>query len=100
MFIASANSMEIPAPLLDRMEVIRLPGYTEHEKVNISIRHLVPKQMKLNGLSSDEFQISEGAIRDIIRYYTREAGVRNLERDISKICRKVVTKLVTKKPGA
>jgi ATP-dependent Lon protease len=90
MFVATANSMNIPGPLLDRMEVIRLPGYTEDEKTNIAQNYLVPKQMKSNGLSEDELSISEAAIRDIVRYYTREAGVRNLEREISKICRKVV----------
>ncbi|WP_018954192.1 endopeptidase La [Thioalkalivibrio sulfidiphilus] len=90
MFVATANSMNIPGPLLDRMEVIRLPGYTEDEKTSIAMNYLVPKQMKNNGLKEDELSISEAAIRDIVRYYTREAGVRNLEREISKICRKVV----------
>ncbi|OOG28699.1 endopeptidase La [Thioalkalivibrio denitrificans] len=90
MFVATANSMNIPGPLLDRMEVIRLPGYTEDEKTNIAQNYLVPKQMKNNGLKEDELSISEAAIRDMVRYYTREAGVRNLEREISKICRKVV----------
>lgn len=97
MFIATANSMEIPPPLLDRMEVIRLAGYTEHEKLNIARGHLLQKQIKQNGLTDDEIYISDGALLDIIRYYTREAGVRNLERDISKICRKVVKDLVSKK---
>lgn len=97
MFIATANSMEIPAPLLDRMEVIRLPGYTEHEKENIARRHLIPKQVKQNGLTENEIYISDGAILDMIRYYTREAGVRNLEREIAKVCRKVVKDLVSKK---
>jgi ATP-dependent Lon protease len=82
--------MNIPGPLLDRMEVIRLSGYTEDEKVNIAQRYLLPKQIKTNGLKDGELKITEGAIRDIIRYYTREAGVRGLEREISKICRKVV----------
>lgn len=95
MFIATANSLEIPAPLLDRMEVIRLAGYTEDEKVNIAINYLVPKQIELNGLDDDEISISEGAIREIIRHYTREAGVRNLERDIANICRKVVKFILT-----
>ncbi|MCG5514835.1 MULTISPECIES: endopeptidase La [unclassified Ectothiorhodospira] len=90
MFVATANSMNIPGPLLDRMEVIRLPGYTEDEKTNIAQNYLVPKQVKNNGLKEDELVISEAAIRDIVRYYTRESGVRNLEREISKVCRKVV----------
>ncbi len=91
MFVATANSMNIPGPLLDRMEVIRLPGYTEDEKTNIAMRYLVPKQMSNNGVKEDELKITETAVRDVIRHYTREAGVRNLEREISKICRKVVT---------
>ncbi len=90
MFVATANSMNIPAPLLDRMEVIRLSGYTEDEKVNIAERYLIPKQMKNNGLKPEELEIRESAVRDIVRYYTREAGVRGLEREIAKICRKVV----------
>ncbi len=90
MFVATSNSMNIPGPLLDRMEVIRLPGYTEDEKTNIAKNYLIPKQIKGNGLEEGELTISESAVRDIIRYYTREAGVRNLEREISKICRKVV----------
>ena len=90
MFICTSNSMNIPAPLLDRMEIINLPGYTEDEKVNIAQKYLLPKQMKNNGLKEGELTISEAAIRDLIRYYTREAGVRSLEREISKICRKVV----------
>jgi ATP-dependent Lon protease len=97
MFVATANTMNIPAPLLDRMEVIRLSGYTEDEKVNIAMRYLLPKQMKNNGLKADELSVSESAIRDIVRYYTREAGVRSLEREISKICRKVVKSLLIKK---
>ncbi len=96
LFVATANTMNIPAPLLDRMEVIRLPGYTEDEKINIAMRYLIPKQMRNNGLKSSELTISESAITDIIRYYTREAGVRNLEREISKICRKVVKGLLLK----
>jgi len=98
MFVATANSMNIPGPLLDRMEVIRLAGYTEDEKVNIAERYLVQKQVKAAGLQEDEVRISESAIRDIIRYYTREAGVRNLEREISKICRKVVKQILLE-PG-
>ncbi len=97
MFIATANSLEIPAPLLDRMEVIRLAGYTEDEKISIAEHYLVPKQIMLNGLSKDEITISEGAVREIIRHYTREAGVRNLERDIANICRKVVKDILSNK---
>lgn len=96
MFIATANSLEIPAPLLDRMEVIRLAGYTEDEKVNITERYLLPKQLKLNGLKENELTVNEGAVRDIVRHYTREAGVRNLEREVAKICRKVVKDVLTK----
>jgi ATP-dependent Lon protease len=96
MFVATANTMNIPGPLLDRMEVIRLSGYTEDEKVNIAERYLVPKQITAAGLKDDEIQIVESAIRDIIRFYTREAGVRNLEREISKICRKVVKQILLK----
>jgi ATP-dependent Lon protease len=97
MFVATANSYNIPAALLDRMEVIRLSGYTEDEKTNISQRYLLPKQIKNNGLKNSEISVAESAIRDIIRYYTREAGVRSLEREISKICRKVVKMLLLKK---
>src|SRR5690349_11737427 len=100
MFVATANTMNIPAPLLDRMEVIRLSGYTEDEKINIAMRYLVPKQLKNHGLKPEEINVSESAIRDIIRYYTRESGVRNLEREISKICRKVVKSLVLRKRDA
>ncbi len=96
MFVCTANSLNIPAPLLDRMEVIRIPGYTEDEKLNIALRYLVPKQMKENGLKEDELKITESAVRDIIQHYTRESGVRNLEREISKICRKVVKMLLLK----
>ena len=97
MFVATANSMNIPGPLLDRMEVIRLAGYTEDEKINIALRYLLPKQMENNGIDAQEISVSDGAIRDIVRYYTREAGVRSLEREISKICRKVVTAISVKK---
>ena len=93
MWIATANSLNIPPALADRMEVIRIPGYTEAEKINIAQRYLVPKQLKANGLKVAELQIAEPAIRDMVRYYTRESGVRNLEREISKICRKVVKEL-------
>ncbi len=96
MFVATANTMNIPAPLLDRMEVIRIAGYTEDEKINIALNYLIPKQIRNNGLKDGEINISETAVRDIIRYYTREAGVRNLERDIAKICRKVVKNLLLK----
>ncbi|MCE9569820.1 MAG: endopeptidase La [Rhodocyclales bacterium] len=96
MFVATANTLNIPAALLDRLEVIRLAGYTEDEKVNIALRYLVPKQMKNNGIKRDELGITEDALRDIVRYYSREAGVRALEREISKICRKVVKSLVMK----
>ena len=97
MFVATSNSLNIPPPLLDRMEVIRLSGYTEDEKVSIAQRYLLPKQKKNNGLQATEIDVAEEAIRDIIRYYTREAGVRSLEREISKICRKVVKLLLLKK---
>ncbi|MGC6481854.1 MAG: endopeptidase La [Porticoccaceae bacterium] len=94
MFICTSNSMNIPGPLLDRMEVIRIPGYTEDEKVAIAEKYLIPKQSKANGLKANELEIQPDALRDIIRFYTREAGVRGLERDIAKICRKTVTKNV------
>ena len=97
MFVATSNSMNIPGPLLDRMEVIRLSGYTEDEKLNIAMRHLLHKQMERNGLKAKELIVKEEAILDIIRYYTREAGVRNLEREISKICRKAVKNLLLDK---
>ena len=97
MFVATANSMNIPAPLLDRMEVIRLSGYTEDEKVNIALKYLLPKQIKNNGLREGELSVAEAAVRDIVRYYTREAGVRSLDREVSKICRKAVKALLTKK---
>ncbi len=99
MFVATSNSYNIPPALLDRMEVIRLSGYTEDEKTSIALRYLLPKQLKNNGLKEEEIKVEETAIRDIIRYYTREAGVRSLEREVSKICRKVVKMLLLKKPG-
>ena len=94
MFICTSNSMNIPGPLLDRMEVIRIPGYTEDEKVAIAEKYLIPKQCKANGLKANELEIDQDTLRDIVRFYTREAGVRGLERDIAKICRKTVTKNV------
>jgi ATP-dependent Lon protease len=94
MFVATANTLNIPPALLDRMEVIRLSGYTEDEKINIATRYLLPKQLKNNGLKRDEVRVGEASLRDIVRYYTREAGVRSLEREVSKICRKVVRQLV------
>jgi ATP-dependent Lon protease len=97
MFVATSNSMDIPGPLLDRMEVIRLAGYTEDEKLNIASQHLIAKQIERNGLKANEIKIDDSAIIDIIRYYTREAGVRNLALEISKICHKVVTEILTKK---
>jgi ATP-dependent Lon protease len=97
MFVATSNSMNIPPALLDRMEVIRLSGYTEDEKTNIAIKYLLPKQLKNNGVKEAELSISDAAVRDIVRYYTREAGVRSLERELSKICRKVVKGLQLKK---
>ena len=97
MFVATSNSMNIPAALLDRMEVIRLSGYTEDEKTRIAIKYLLPKQMKNNGVKGEELDITEVAVRDMVRYYTREAGVRSLERELAKICRKVVKGLLLKK---
>jgi len=99
MFVATANSMNIPGPLLDRMEVIRIPGYTENEKLNIASRYLIPRKMKDNGVKDTELEISDEAILSIIRGYTRESGVRSLEREISKICRKVVTEVLLGKAG-
>ena len=97
MFVATANSMNIPEPLLDRMEIIRLPGYTEAEKESIANKHLLPKQLKAHGLKKSEIKITGKAIKDIIQYYSREAGVRKLEQELSKICRKAVKKLLTDK---
>ncbi|NCZ46520.1 MAG: endopeptidase La, partial [Betaproteobacteria bacterium] len=100
MFVATANTLNIPPALLDRMEVIRLSGYTEDEKVHIAQRYLLPKQMTNNGLKGNELSVAESAVRDIVRYYTREAGVRSLEREISKICRKVVKALLLAKKSS
>lgn len=97
MFVATSNTMNIPAPLLDRMEVIRLSGYTESEKINIAMRYLLPKQLKTHGLKDTEISVPESVVRDVVRYYTREAGVRSLEREIAKICRKVVKELLLRK---
>ena len=98
MFVATSNSLNIPGPLLDRMEVIRIPGYTEDEKLHIAQNYLLPKQVKANGLKPSELKVGESALRDIVRYYTRESGVRNLEREISKICRKVVKEIALAGP--
>jgi ATP-dependent Lon protease len=100
MFLTTANTYNMPAPLLDRMEIISLSGYTEHEKLEIAIQHLVSKQLKNHGLKKKEIEITESAITEIIRTYTREAGVRNLEREIAKIARKVVTQIVKKELNA
>ena len=100
MFVCTSNSMDIPPALLDRMEIIRIPGYTEDEKVNIALRYLLPKQIKANGLRKHELKLPEETLRDLIRYYTREAGVRGLEREIAKICRKVVREHVESSDNA
>lgn len=97
MFIATANSLNIPGPLRDRMEIIRIPGYTEQEKIEIAVRYLIPKQIEVNGLKKKELTFSQASIKEIIRYYTKESGVRNLEREISKVCRKVVKDILTDK---
>ena len=97
MFVATANTLNIPEPLLDRMEIIRLPGYTEQEKIDIALTHLVPKQLKAHGLKRSELNIAHSAVKSIIEFYTREAGVRRLEQEIAKICRKSVKQLLTKK---
>jgi ATP-dependent Lon protease len=97
MFVATANSLNIPAPLLDRMEVIRIPGYTEDEKLNIALRYLLPKQKEQHGVVEGELKVSSHVVTDIIRYYTRESGVRNLERELAKICRKAIKKLALEK---
>jgi ATP-dependent Lon protease len=96
MFITTANTLRMPQPLLDRMEIIRIPGYTEDEKVEIARRHLIPKQIESHGLKKDEWSLSDDALRDLIRYYTREAGVRNLERAIANLTRKAIKELVTR----
>ena len=100
MFVTTANTLRMPQPLLDRMEIIRLPGYTEDEKVEIAQRHLIPKQMKAHGLKKAEWSITDDALRDLIRYYTREAGVRNLEREIANLTRKAIKEIPMKKPQA
>ena len=97
MFLTTANTLRMPQPLMDRMEIIRLPGYTEDEKVEIAKRHLIPKQIKAHGLKKNEWSISEDALRDLIRYYTREAGVRNLEREIANLTRKAIKDILMKK---
>ncbi|HBD10702.1 MAG TPA: endopeptidase La, partial [Porticoccaceae bacterium] len=94
MFVTTANTLRMPQPLLDRMEVIRIPGYTEDEKINIAEKYLLPKQVRANGLKKNELNVDEDAIKNIVRYYTREAGVRGLEREIAKVCRKIVTRHV------
>jgi ATP-dependent Lon protease len=99
MFVTTANTLRMPQPLMDRMEIIRLPGYTEDEKVEIAKRHLIPKQIEAHGLKKTEWAISEDALRDLIRYYTREAGVRNLEREIANLTRKAIKDILMKKAG-
>ena len=100
MFVATSNSLNIPGPLLDRMEIIRIPGYTEEEKLNIATRYLLPKQFKANGLRAGELEVAESAVQDVVRYYTRESGVRGLEREIAKICRKVVKEIALAGPAS
>jgi ATP-dependent Lon protease len=97
LFVTTANTLRMPGPLMDRMEIIRLPGYTEDEKIEIAKRHLIPKQMQEHGLKGEEFGIAESALRDIVRYYTREAGVRNLEREIANLARKAIKEIVSDK---
>src|ERR1041385_1262037 len=97
MFVTTANTLRMPQPLMDRMEIIRLPGYTEDEKVEIAKRHLIPKQIKAHGLKKTEWSISDDALRDLCRYYTREAGVRNLEREIANLTRKAIKDILMKK---
>src|SRR5690606_3016129 len=100
MFVCTANTLNIPDALRDRMEIIRLAGYTEDEKLNIALQYLLPKAIKDNGLKTDEIDITEQAVMEIIRRYTREAGVRNLQREISKICRKLVKQILSESPEA
>ena len=95
MFVTTANSLRMPQPLMDRMEIIRIPGYTEDEKVEIAKRHLIPKEMKAHGLKDDEWKITDAGLRDLIRYYSREAGVRNLEREIANLTRKAVKEIMS-----
>src|SRR5258708_33827046 len=97
LFITTANTLRMPQPLMDRMEIIRLPGYTEDEKIEIAKRHLIPKQIKAHGLRKAEWSISDDALRDLCRYYTREAGVRNLEREIANLTRKAIKDILMKK---
>jgi ATP-dependent Lon protease len=97
MFVTTANTLRMPQPLLDRMEIIRLPGYTEDEKVEIARRHLIPKQMKAHGLKSTEWTVTDDAMRDLIRYYTREAGVRNLEREVANLTRKAIKEILMRR---
>src|SRR4029077_14449091 len=97
MFITTANTLHMPQPLMDRMEIIRIPGYTEDEKVEIAKRHLIEKEKKAHGLKDEEWSITDDGLRDLIRYYTREAGVRNLEREIANLARKAVKEIVAKK---
>src|SRR5690606_31527930 len=97
MFVTTANTLRMPQPLLDRMEIIRIPGYTEDEKVEIAKRHLIPKQLGEHGLKKAEWSMSDDALKDLIRYYTREAGVRNLEREIANLARKAIKEILMKK---
>ena len=99
LFVTTANTLRMPQPLMDRMEIIRIPGYTEDEKVEIAKRHLIPKQIEAHGLKKSEWSISDDALRDVIRYYTREAGVRNLEREIANLTRKAIKDILMKKAG-
>src|SRR5207237_2602560 len=99
LFVTTANTLRMPQPLMDRMEIIRLPGYTEDEKVEIAKRHLIPKQIKAHGLRKGEWSISDEALRDLCRFYTREAGVRNMEREIANLTRKAIKDILTKKGG-
>src|ERR1700721_2211660 len=100
MFVTPANSLRMPQPLLDRMEIIRIPGYTEDEKIEIARRHLIAKQVEAHGLKPHEWSISDEALRDLIRYYSREAGVRNLEREIANLTRKAIKEILMKGTGS